>query len=501
MSTTEKTAPATTTSTSPSSPSATTTPIQSSSKLQPAPAPLVSAWGKSSSSLSSKSSQNGIQTHQWPTAEAALDSAANKNVTKESQVKSNKPSPSIPAPKVKSTGKEKWVPYEAEIVISSSSDNKKKNNNSNSNNKKKQNQGKPQQQKGGKDSNNASKAKKSSGHNNENKSKAQSGEKKTDIKGVEDLKISAKETTTKKNENGTKEASVPVDPLEENGDKSEQLKNKETDAGIDATNETSAKSSSSNQVPQVPQQQQFQQKKKFQHRNSEPFNSNNNNNNGQSFQHNNYNNNNKGGRRYHPNNKNNFNNYRHSVAGSGNYSNVPFLPFGYGYPPLVPAYANYYPAPISRSNSGSPGQDQFIPLNANGADIPAPIVPGGVFPQSVGYPFVEDLGSIIAQLNYYFSFENLLRDTYLRKQMNSQGFVPLKKLIEFNRLKALTGGNIQLLENALPFLPEIEAFEGKIRPRENWSKWVLPYEQRDDAGKEENENLEPEEPQKVSTNV
>jgi len=525
-----------------------TTPISSSTKLQPAPAPLVSAWGKKSSTSSSPatntvnttaatttlpktkaSSTNGIQKDQWPSAEAALVPSANKDSK-------------APVPKPKTSGKGKWVPLKAEIVFpSASNNNKKKNNNSsnnyNGNNKKKQNQGGSKQQgqqqnnKGGKDHKN--KKNNITGDSNSTiKSQSKTNppnDKKVDkvTRGVEDLKVDAK-PASEKTENGSDDHSKELTSTSElkeqevsNGE-DHKSKSKETPAeqGISqqassSTQESQALKTSSTSASPVQQnqdkhinndQQQYQpqqqnnnnNKKKFQHRNSEPLNQFNNNSQYQQ------NNNHKGGpRRYNP-NKNNYNNYRHSVAGAGGYGNIPFFPLGYNnysYMPMMapPSYNNFMnfnQRPSSRSNSGSPANGEFLPLNgataAPGIPSVSPINPAvGVFPPQIGgYPFVEDPLTLISnQVSYYFSIENLLKDFYLRKQMNSKGFVPLKKLIEFNRLKVLTGGDIQLLYSSLTHLSQLEVVNDKIRVRDNWSNWVLPFDQRDASGKEEDEGV------------
>jgi hypothetical protein len=45
---------------------------------------------------------------------------------------------------------------------------------------------------------------------------------------------------------------------------------------------------------------------------------------------------------------------------------------------------------------------------------------------------------ILAQIEYYFSVENLVKDVYFRKQMDDNGFVPLKLFTKFNRVSRLT---------------------------------------------------------------
>ena len=45
---------------------------------------------------------------------------------------------------------------------------------------------------------------------------------------------------------------------------------------------------------------------------------------------------------------------------------------------------------------------------------------------------------VVAQVNYYFSDENLLRDEYLRRQMDGEGWISIELLATFNRLRSLT---------------------------------------------------------------
>ena len=45
---------------------------------------------------------------------------------------------------------------------------------------------------------------------------------------------------------------------------------------------------------------------------------------------------------------------------------------------------------------------------------------------------------------YYFSIDNLLHDMFLRKQMDSEGWISLEIISKFHRIQAL-GGNLQLI--------------------------------------------------------
>lgn len=100
------------------------------------------------------------------------------------------------------------------------------------------------------------------------------------------------------------------------------------------------------------------------------------------------------------------------------------------------------------------------------------------------------LGSITYQIEYYFSLENLLKDMFLRKQMNSNGWIPLSLLASFNRLNSLTGGDFNLFLEACKWAPSVEVSGDKIRAR-NWELWVLPPAERQDAGRDEESPVTP----------
>lgn len=87
-------------------------------------------------------------------------------------------------------------------------------------------------------------------------------------------------------------------------------------------------------------------------------------------------------------------------------------------------------------------------------------------------------GSIKKQLHYYFSTENLCKDTYLRSLFDkSDGKLRVKSLIEFNRLKKLThdGKYVELVIEAGKELPFLEVLDGNEFIRlKTWEKWVMP---------------------------
>jgi la-related protein 1 len=96
---------------------------------------------------------------------------------------------------------------------------------------------------------------------------------------------------------------------------------------------------------------------------------------------------------------------------------------------------------------------------------------------------------IIAQIEYYFSPDNLCKDTYLRALMNSNGWVPLNLLASFYRVSRLTNGDYNLFVEACKWAPSVEVVGDKIRLRQNWANWVFPYSERHEAGKNEDSPL------------
>ncbi|KAL3477431.1 hypothetical protein BJX99DRAFT_257460 [Aspergillus californicus] len=79
--------------------------------------------------------------------------------------------------------------------------------------------------------------------------------------------------------------------------------------------------------------------------------------------------------------------------------------------------------------------------------------------------------------DYYFSVDNLCKDIFLRKHMDSQGFVPLNFIASFKRIKHLTE-DFELLRLVSPQLKIAEYYVGedgvdRLRPRTGWEQWTL----------------------------
>lgn len=90
---------------------------------------------------------------------------------------------------------------------------------------------------------------------------------------------------------------------------------------------------------------------------------------------------------------------------------------------------------------------------------------------------------------YYFSVDNLCKDMFLRKHMDSQGFVLLTFIASFKRIKNLTE-DFEFLRQSCRHLRNVEHHFGedgydRLRPREKWEQWVLPAEQRDQSAQKD----------------
>lgn len=84
---------------------------------------------------------------------------------------------------------------------------------------------------------------------------------------------------------------------------------------------------------------------------------------------------------------------------------------------------------------------------------------------------------------YYFSLENMCKDMFLRKHMDSKGFVFLNVIADFNRIKHLTT-DLELIKLVCFQSRAIEFRVGRdgkdrLRAREGWEQWILPMAERD----------------------
>lgn len=154
--------------------------------------------------------------------------------------------------------------------------------------------------------------------------------------------------------------------------------------------------------------------------------------------------------------------------------------------------------PITRSETQSPNRGEFVHLN-HGMGIPpmggvmASPVDGGMVPQFIPPPLFNPYhamadpitSQILHTMSYYFSDENLVKDLFLKQNMNSEGYVPITLITGFKKIRELTGGDLNIFMRSLEGFPEIEVNNGKIRRSYDWKKWVLPYKSRLPTGQVE----------------
>ena len=185
---------------------------------------------------------------------------------------------------------------------------------------------------------------------------------------------------------------------------------------------------------------------------------------------------------------------------NGPYSPTPTSqPFPSGFP--QPAQRGRGGAPPPRSQSIPNTNPMFprFPGNTNGPPMMSPITTNGAmfdYPgmqsmSAVPYnPYVEPysvMAMVTMQLEYYFSIDNLCKDVYLRKHMDSQGFVFLSFIAGFKRIQSLTQ-DFELLRFACQESDIIEIVVGddgidRLRRNDGWEKWVIPMEERDEAAR------------------
>lgn len=133
------------------------------------------------------------------------------------------------------------------------------------------------------------------------------------------------------------------------------------------------------------------------------------------------------------------------------------------------AYGNAYQYPFTAYMNGSYDYSGAAPINAAAYN-----------------PYVEQtllVNEIAVQLTYYFSLENMIKDLFLRKYMDSQGFLPLTLIANFKRMKELTT-DLELIKYVCLQSDEYELRVGhdgrdRLRKRVDWANWVLPMADRD----------------------
>ncbi|KAJ2079326.1 hypothetical protein H4R24_003858 [Coemansia sp. RSA 988] len=107
---------------------------------------------------------------------------------------------------------------------------------------------------------------------------------------------------------------------------------------------------------------------------------------------------------------------------------------------------------------------------------------GGFVPVPLPQPTADDESSIKgfvkAQVEYYFSVENLCKDIFFRTQMDPDGYVPLSLIAGFNRLKSVTT-DLEVVRDALLSSDVVELSESgdRVRKHGDWATWLFPKQE------------------------
>nr|CAD1838767.1 unnamed protein product [Ananas comosus var. bracteatus] len=150
--------------------------------------------------------------------------------------------------------------------------------------------------------------------------------------------------------------------------------------------------------------------------------------------------------------------HRHRIPPFGANFAAPFPPldpFGAPFNPEASGYSNNFPI----NNLETPP----TPVNSEPVQKYVIVIDGEV--KIVDHP--ELLRKLRRQVEYYFSDENLVDDWYLKSIMDSEGWVTVREIAEFRKVKQLTKNLdvFQLLREALVTSNhvEIQLQEDKMR--------------------------------------
>ncbi|KAL8150081.1 la-related protein 1C-like isoform X2 [Apium graveolens] len=144
--------------------------------------------------------------------------------------------------------------------------------------------------------------------------------------------------------------------------------------------------------------------------------------------------------------------------------------------PLLPGPIPYIPPPHMRP-FGSPMPFDMIPpylyvppISPDSfRSVPLVLPP----PPHMYFPLIDpNLRTLLLnQIDYYFSEDNLVKDDFLRSNMDDQGWVSISLIASFPRVSKLTS-DVQLILDTLGASTVVEVQGDMIRKRVNWNKWI-----------------------------
>ncbi|TFK47591.1 hypothetical protein OE88DRAFT_1738505 [Heliocybe sulcata] len=137
-------------------------------------------------------------------------------------------------------------------------------------------------------------------------------------------------------------------------------------------------------------------------------------------------------------------------------------------------YTQYYVPPMSPYGSvpgyeGYHGTPYVAPLH-----IPQNLPPALAPISAVSFPLDPLRQSLLGQLEYYLSPQNMAQDFFLRQRMDSLGWISVHLLASFNRVRHLTA-DINLVKDVLSLSASVEIRDDWVRiGSDQWKQFVLP---------------------------
>lgn len=143
-------------------------------------------------------------------------------------------------------------------------------------------------------------------------------------------------------------------------------------------------------------------------------------------------------------------------------------------PPPAPPTPHFVAPPPMRPYAGYPEMASVYYISATPQDslrnVPFAPMPAPVYYSVADFQLQCKIGN---QIDYYFSDENLIKDIFLRQNMDDQGWVPIKLIAGFNKVSYLTD-NIQLILESIRNSSVVEVQGDKVRRQKDWMRWIMP---------------------------
>ncbi|KAG6507249.1 la-related protein 1B-like [Zingiber officinale] len=144
-------------------------------------------------------------------------------------------------------------------------------------------------------------------------------------------------------------------------------------------------------------------------------------------------------------------------------------------PPMPPPFPGHIPQvrPFGNPIVFSDMQSPYVYLSSQPPPGAVPFVHHPGMAHAMYFPAIDaQRATLLKQIDFYFSDENLCRDVYLRQNMDEQGWVSVSLVAGFNRVRQITN-NIDFILDTLPLSTEVEVQGDKIRKRKGWMSYLL----------------------------